>query len=162
MNSSLFMNYSIAYMSHDVNNFNITKRHYPDPEQLTLLLRKGVFPYDYIDDSCRFFETCLQPKDAFYSTLMKEDITDGDYEHARKVWSTFKMLNLGDYHDLYVKTDVLLSADVFENFRDKFMDCYKLDPAHYLTSHGLVWDTALKLSNAMLELLIDPDMHLFF
>ena len=87
-----------------------------DINKFILLLRKGVYPYEYMDSWERFNETSLPDKKAFYSELNLEDITDKDYEHAQKVFKDLKLKNLGDYHDLYVQSDTLLLADVFENF----------------------------------------------
>ena len=114
-----------------------------------------------MDDWARFYEAKLPPRDAFYSPLNDERITDGDYNHAQKVWSTFKSKTMGDYHDLYLRTDVLLLANAFENFRKTCMETYQHDPAHYYTSPGLSWDVLLKHSGVELELLTDYDMHLF-
>ena len=100
-------------------------------------------------------------QDKFYSSLSDEGITDSDYQHAKQVWDTFNCKDLGDYHDLYLKTDVLLLADVFENFRKTAMATYGLDPAHYLTLPGYSWDALLKLTNVELELLTDSNMYLF-
>ena len=84
-----------------------------------------------------------------------------DHEHAQNIWNKFNIMNLGEYHDLYLKTDVLLLADVFENFRKMCLDYYKLDAAHYFSAPGLAWDAALKKSGITLELFTDPDMYLF-
>ena len=105
-----------------------------------LLVRKGVYPYEHMDDFSRFDETCLPPQEAFYSSLSDEGISEEDYKHAHEVWDTFDCRNIGDYHDLYLKTDVLLLADVFENFRQTALSTYKLDPAHYYTLPGYSWD----------------------
>ena len=88
-------------------------------------------------------------------------ISDEDYKHWQAVWEAFSCTTLGDYHDLYLRTDVLLLADVFENFRRMCLHQYKLDPAHYYTSPGLSWDALLKHTGVQLELLSDVDMHLF-
>ena len=125
------------------------------------ILRKGVYPYEYIDSQERFDETQLPPIEKFYSSLTDESITQKDYEHAQTVWKTFKCKTLGDYHDLYLKTDVLLLADVFQKFRETCMNNYKLDPLHYYTAPGLSWDALLKYTQIDLELLTDLDMHLF-
>ena len=105
-----------------------------DLNKFVLLLRKGVYPYEYMDSWERFDETSLPDKEAFYSKLNLEDITDEDYEHAQKV---FGIKNLAEYHDLYVQSDTLLLADVFENFRDKCIEIYELDPAHFWSAPGL-------------------------
>ena len=100
-------------------------------------------------------------QDKFYSSLSDEGITDDDYKHAQQVWDTFNCATLGDYHDIYLETDVLLLADVFENFRRTALSTYKLDPAHYYTLPGYSWDALLKLTNVSLELLTEPDIYLF-
>ena len=102
----------------------------------------------------------LPDKEYFYSELNNEHITDEDCEHAQKVWSTFNIKNLGEYHDLYVQSDTLLLADVFENFRDKCIERYELDPAHFLSDPGLAWQACLKKTEVELELLTDNDMQL--
>ena len=131
-----------------------------DLNKFALLLRKGVYPYEYMDSWERFNETSLPDKKAFYSELNLEDITDKDYEHAQKVWKVFGIKNLGEYHDLYVQSDTLLLADVFENFRDKCIEIYELDPAHFLSEPGLAWQVCLKKTKVKLELLTDVDMLL--
>ena len=108
----------------------------------------------------RFNETSLPDKKAFYSELNLEDITDKDYAHAQKVFEEFKLKNLGDYHDLYVQSDTLLLADVFENFRNKCIEIYELDPAHFLSAPGLAWQACLKKTKVELELLTNIDMLL--
>ena len=108
----------------------------------------------------RLKQTQLPPREAFYSRLNDEGISDEDYTHAKKVWKTFEMKTLKDYHNLYNQVDVLLLADVFENFRDICIKNYKLDPTHYYTAPGLAWDAALKITEVELELLSDIDMLL--
>ena len=105
--------------------------------KFVLLLRKGVYPYEYMDCWERFDETSLPDKKAFYSELYLEDSTNEDYTHAQKVFEEFKLKNLGDFHDLYVQSDTFLFADVFENFRNKCIEIYELDPAHFLSASGL-------------------------
>ena len=139
--------------------FNILEECYKG-EKLSLVKRKGVYPYEYMDSLERFKENKIPPKEAFYSRLTGEGISDEDYEHVEKVWKVFGMKTLQDYHDLYNITDVLLLADVFENFRNVCMENYKLDPAHYFTAPGLAWDACLKITDVELELLSDIDMLL--
>ena len=127
-----------------------------------LLARKGVYPYDYVTSIEQLKETKLPPKEAFYSKLYDEEISDEDYQHALNVWNTFKCQTLQDYHDLYLKTDVLLLADVFENFRKTSLKYYKLDPCHYYTVPGLAWDACLKVTKQELQLLKDYDMLMMF
>ena len=125
-----------------------------------LLLRKGVYPYEYMDNWERFNETSLPSKESFYSNLNMEDIDNIDYRHGNNVFNKFKLNNLGDYHDLYVQSDTLLLADVFENFRDMCLKGYALDPAHFLLLPGLTWQACLKKTNVELELLTEYDMLL--
>ena len=143
------------------NGFNNLKSYYTG-DKLNLLKRKGVYPYEYMDLLERFNETKLPPKEAFYSRLTGKDISDEDYAHAQKVWDVFEMDNLQDYHNLYLETDVLLLADVFENFRNICIENYKLDPAYYYTAPSLAWDACLKMGDAKLELLTDVNMLLMF
>ena len=131
-------------------------------KQLSLLMRKGVYPYEYASSCKRFDDKQLPPKEAFYSKLADEGISGDDYKHAQEVWDEFDMKTFKDYHNLYNKSDVLLLADVFENFRDVCMKNYQLDPAWYYTAPGLAWDAALKKTGVELELLSDPDMLLMF
>ena len=128
----------------------------------SLLARKGVYPYDYVTSIDKLKETKLPPKEAFYSKLLNEEISDEDYQHALNVWKTFDCQTLQDYHDLYLKTDVLLLVDVFENFRKTCLKYYKLDPCHYYTAPGLAWDACLKLTKQKLKLLTDYDMLMMF
>ena len=127
-----------------------------------LLSRKGIYPYDYMSKIEKFSETQLPPKEDFYSKLNDCGVSDDDYNHAKKVWKEFGIKNLGEYHDLYLQSDVLLLADVFEEFRNVCIENYSLDPAWYYTSPGLSWDALLKHSGVRLELLTDPDMLLMF
>ena len=133
-----------------------------DLNKIFLLSRKGVYPYEYMDSWKRFKEESLPDKEYFYSKLNNEHITDEDYAHAQKVWSTFNIKNLGEYHDLYVQSDTALLADVFENFRDKCIEIYELDPAHFLSAPGLAWQACLKKTGVELELLTDNDMLIMF
>ena len=131
-----------------------------DLNKFILLLRKGVYPYEYMDSWEKFNKTSLPIKEDFYSHLNMEDIEDIDYRHGNNVFNNFKLNNLGDYHDLYVQSDALLVADVFENFRDMCLKEYELDPAHFLSLPGLAWQACLKKTNKELELLTDYDMLL--
>ena len=111
-------------------------------------------------DSWERFNETFPDKEAFYSKLNLEGITDEDYAHAQKVREVFEIKNLGEYHDLYVQSDTLLLADVLENFRNKSTEIYELDPAHFLSAPGLAWQACLKKSKVELELLTDIDMLL--
>jgi hypothetical protein len=129
-------------------------------EQKKLLLRKGVYPYDYMNSFTKLLETRLPQIDDFYSKLNNEHISKDDYEHAVKVWIAFMCKDMGDYHDLYLKTDVLLLADVFENFRNISMTNYGLDPAYYISTPAFGWDCMMKLTKIKLYQLHDIDMYL--
>ena len=108
------------------------------------------------------FNGTLPNKKDFYKCLNMEDITDIDYRHAKKVFRELEMNNLGDYHDLHVQSDTLLLADIFENFRNKFIANYELDPAYFLSAPGLTWQACLKKTGVELELLTYPNMLLMF
>jgi hypothetical protein len=123
-----------------------------------LLLRKGVYPYDYMNAWKRFEETQLPSIDDFASRLRQTVCDPADYEHAERVWSEFGCRTLKDYHDVYLKSDVLLLADVFEEFRTVCMKHYQLDPAHYVSAPQLSWDAMLKMTECTLELISDSEM----
>ncbi|GFW70243.1 c2H2-type domain-containing protein [Trichonephila clavipes] len=136
-------------------------KHYFDSEKIDLLLRKGVFPYDYFDSFEKCKDSCLPPISKFYNKLNEEAISVEDYNHACKVFNEFHLNNLGEYCDLYVKTDVLLLTDLFENFRKICMQTYKLDPCWYFTTPALSWDAMLLHTKVAIELFTDYDMLLF-
>ena len=122
------------------NTYNFCKG---DINKFVMLLRKGIYPYEYMDSWERFNETSLPSKKDFYSELILEDISDSDYEHAKKVFKKY-CKNMGDYHDLYVQTDTHLLPDVYENFRNKCLEIYGLDPSYFYSLPGLVWQACLK------------------
>ena len=128
---------------------------------LNLMSQKGAYPYDFMDSFEKFNQTELPNKDQFYSILNDQHITDDEYDYANKLWNTLMIKTMGEYHDLYLVSDVLLLTDVFENFRKTCMQYYKLDPCHYFTSPGLSWDAMLKMTNIKLELMTDIDMFQF-
>ena len=123
-------------------------------KKFAFLLRKGVYPYEYMDSWERFNKESLPDKEAFYSKINEEGITDKDYD-AQKVWEVNELKNLGEYHDLHVQSDTLLLADVFENFRNKCIEIYDPDPAHFVSAPGLAWQACLKKTGVKLELLTD-------
>ena len=129
--------------------FNHMKEHFGD-EHIPLLLKKQIYPYEYFDSCDKFKEQELPPIEAFYRTLSGEGITYDDYGHAQMIWQEFNLQTLGQYHDLYVLTDVLALADIFENFRDIFLNYHGLDAAHFYTSPGLAWQAALKMTGVKL------------
>ena len=158
-----FMSSSLGVLVNNLpkNGFkNISK--YYTPEEVELIKQKGFYPYEFMDTEEKFNNTKLPPREAFYSKLSGKGITEKNYKHACNVWNTFKMKTFKDYHKLYNETDVLLLADVFENFRNLCLKIYGLDPVYYYTAPGLAWDACLKMTNINLELLSDPNMLLMF
>ena len=140
-------------------NLKIIDKHYT-PEQARLLKQKGFFPYEYLDSIEKLKDPKPPIKKAFNSKLSGSGITEKNYNHVLNVWKTWNMKTFKDYLKLYNESDVLLLADVFENFRDLCIKIYGLDPAHYYTSPGLAWDACLKLTGIELELLSNIDMLL--
>ena len=143
-------------------------------EQRKLIVKKGVYPYEYMDCKEKFLETQLPPIEAFYSTLEETHIEVSAYEHATKVWNAFNCKTMGDYHDLYLKTDVLLLSDIFEAFRNACLNNYQLDPCNghcwgakengmwdgYYTLPNYAWDAMLKKTRIKLENITDVDIYL--
>ena len=163
IDSFKFMSQSLANL---VNNLpkealKFTREFFKKDKYINLMVKKGVYPYDYMDSFEKFNDSKLPSKEEFYSQLSDEHISDEHYAHAQKVWETFKMKNMGYYHDLHLHSDILLLADVFENFRKTCLEYYKLDPCQYFTSPGLSWDAMLKMTGIKLELMTDIDMFQF-
>ena len=141
-------------------------------ENLKLLKQKGAYPYEYMNSFKRFNEDKLCARKYFYSSTkdkkISEDgkISDGhvsfeDYMVCEKIWDKFNMKNMGDYHDHYLKKDVLFLADVFEKLIDTCLKYYELDPCHYFSAPGLSWDAMLKMTDVKLEKISDIDQYLF-
>ena len=160
------LNFMSSSLGASVNNLskdafkNLLKNY--TPGQAELLKQKGFYPYEYMDSVEKFKDKKLPPRKAFYSKLTGKGITEKDYKHACNVWNSFNMETMKDYHKLYNDSDVLLLADVFENFRDICLKIYGLDPVHYYTAPGLAWDACLKMTGISLELLNDVNMLLMF
>ncbi|KYN17530.1 hypothetical protein ALC57_10179 [Trachymyrmex cornetzi] len=127
-------------------------------EEFELLTRKGTFPYEYIDCVEKLQDTRLSSRELFFSSLMGDTVSESNYAHAVNVWQRFSIRTLGEYSDLYLKTDVLLLADIFRN---SYITSYGLDPAHYYTLPGFTWDAMLKHTRVRFELLTDIDMVMF-
>lgn len=147
---------AFAHLRHFINS-----QYGADPVKLALLLRKGVYPYTYFDSMDRFKETQLPPREAFYNDLKEEECSEEDYIHAQNVWTLFHMKTLQDYHDLYLKSDVLLLSCIIDQYRKECYESYGLDPTHYYTSPSLTWDAGLKFCKVKLELLQDEGMYMF-
>ena len=147
---------------------NLTKEDFKNlhkyftPKQAEILKQKGFYPYEYMDSEEKFNDTKPPPREAFCSKLSGKGISNKNYNRVLNVWNTFNMKIFKEYHELYNITDVLLLADVFENFRDLCLKIYGLDPVYYFTAPGLAWDACLKVTGVQLELLSDPNMLLMF
>ena len=109
----------------------------------------------------KFKETKLPERDKFFSSLKDFGISEKEYQRACNMWKVFRIKNLGEYHDLYLKTDVLLLCDVFEKFIATCLEYYSLDPCHYFSSPELSWDAMLKMTKIRPQKINDIDMHLF-
>ena len=155
IDSKQFMNSSLDSLVKNLsdNNFKYLSEKF-NGELLELVKEKGVYPYKYIGSFEKFSENKLPDKFNFFSSLKDECISEKDYERANNIWNAFKMNSMCDYHNLYLKTDVLLLADVFKKFIKMCLDYYGLDPCHYFSSPGLSWDAMLKMTGIELEHLI--------
>ena len=144
-----------------IEKFKITRDLFQDDEKFDKMIRKGVFPYEWLTCINSLAETKLPSKNAFYSRLNFSGISDEDYTQAKRVWTTFGMTSMREYHDLYLKTDALLLADVFENFRDMALKQFEVDLCHYLTAPSMFYDALLKMTRVKLELVSDREMSDF-
>ena len=145
-----------------LSNFKHFSSEFKNDSVAELLLPKNVYMYDYMNDESKFLETNLPPKKAFYSHIKKTHISEDDFQHACKVFETFDSANLGDYSDLYLKTDVLLLCDIFENFRNISPRDYSLDPCQFYSAPGLSWSAMLRMTKVKLQLLTDIDDLILF
>lgn len=141
------------------NDFKNLRNYFVSKDEFDLVRRKGVYCYDYVDSMKRYEETELPPRSNFFNKLTSEHISEQEYEHAQKVWETFKINNLGEYTDLYLKCDVLLLADVFEKFRNISLCHYQLDPCYYVSSPALSWDAMLLYTEVELDLISDVEIY---
>ena len=149
IDSMLFLNSSLDKLVKNLNNFKYLSNVFKD-KQLELVKKKGIYPYEYMNRFKRFKENCLPDKDCFFNYLKDCEISDEEYSRGIDVWNIFNIKNLGEYHDLYLKTDVLLLCYVFEKFIDVYLKDYGLDPCHYFSSPGLAWDAMLKTTGIKL------------
>ena len=153
---------SMQFMADSLDNLvKYNKGNLPITQEFDLEMQKGVYPYEYMDSWEKFLEPQLPPLEAFYSTLNECGINTEDYQRAQEVWKKYDCKNLGDYHDIYLYSDVTQLADVFQNFRRMCMEYYDLDPANFYTAPGLSWSALLKKTNAQLDLLTDYGMYRF-
>ncbi|XP_072400352.1 uncharacterized protein [Diabrotica undecimpunctata] len=164
VDSFRFLPHSLDNLSKTLNNNQCLElqKYCRSNEEFGLLRQKGVFPYSYLDNFSKLGEVSLPTQEEFFDILKGEGISDEKYLRAKRVWEVFNCNTLGEYSDVYLKSDILLLADVFENFRHNCLFNYKLDPAQYLTAASLSWDAMLRKTNVQLELLTDIDMLHFF
>ena len=125
-----------------------------------LLLRKEIYPYKYMDDWEKFSEKELPEKEKFSRNLNLENITDENYIPAKRFYRDFEIKNLGEYHDLYLRSDVILLTDVFESFRKMCLEINELGPVKFVLAPGLAWEAVLKMAQVELDLITDIDMLL--
>ena len=156
-----FMNSSLDALVKNCETLPLTESVYTQQYKMDLLKRKCVYPYDYMDSFDRFEEDHLPTRESFYNKLSEEECSPENYAHAQNVWKTFDCKTLGDYHDLYVTTDTLFLADVFERFRNFCIENYGLDPAHYISLPSFAWDSFLAMTGVKLELIKDQEMFEF-
>ncbi|XP_047024710.1 uncharacterized protein LOC124633507 [Helicoverpa zea] len=143
----------------NVADFKHLKSFFIDEDLLRLCLKKGVYCYEYINSWKKYEETQLPDRNKFYSRLTSETVSEEDYNHALTVWNKFRINNIGEYTDLYLKCDVLLLCDIFEKFRSMSLKHYGLDPCHYVSSPSLSWDAMLLITQVELDLLSDIEMY---
>ena len=156
-------NYNIDFNKELIKRFtNICEFCNEGINKFILLLRKDVYSYEYMDSWEIFDETLFPIEESFYCSLYMEGITDVDHRHAKRVFKKLNNKNLGDYHDLYVQSDTVLLADVFENFRNKCIEICEVDLDHFLSAPGLAWQACLKKTELKLELLTNSGILLMF
>ena len=160
IDSMLFMSSSLDKLVKNLNDFKCLSDVFKD-KHLELVKKKGIYPYEYMNSFKIFKEDKLPDKDCFFNSLKDCGITDEEYSRAIDVWKVFNIKNLGKYHDLYLKTDVLLLCDVFEKSIDVCLGDFGLNPCHYFSSPGLSWDAMLKMTGIKLEKIKDIDTYLF-
>src|SRR3989454_192059 len=165
IDSFQFMNSSLNNLVTDLKQGGMDQFKYVNQEFgqfAELLTRKGIYPYSYMNKWGKFdVSTKKLERKHFRNDLTGDEISDEDFKFYKTVCKKLKIKTLGEYHDLYLKSDVLLLTDVFENFRKTCLEYYKLDPCHYFSAPGLTWDACLKMADISLELISDIDKYLF-
>ena len=126
-----------------------------------LILKKAIFPYEYLSSFEKLNESQLPSKEYFYSSISNSHISDEEYAHANNIWNRFNIKSLGEYSDIYLKIDVFLLTDIIEKFRNVCLSMYGLDPAHFYTLPGFSWSAMLKYTKVELELISDLEMIQF-
>ncbi|WP_375703111.1 DNA polymerase, partial [Bartonella sp. CL34QHWL] len=141
--------------------FKITRHQFPNTTDFKLLRKKGSVPYSFYTSHESYNVTYLE-KSMFFDELKNEMAPDSAYDEAKVIWDHFKISNHGEYIDLYLKTDVILLADLFEKFRDVNLNYFQIDPCHCYSAPGLTWQAGLKYTGINLELLTDTNILLTF
>ena len=141
--------------------FKNVSKGFTNDEQFLLMIQKGIYPYDYIDNYDKLLEKQLPKKKFFNNKLSNSKCSEKDYSQAQLVWKTFNCKSFMDYHNIYLKSDVLLLADVWESFREVCNTSHKLDVEYYYTLPSFSWDAMLKLTKVELELITDIEQYLF-
>lgn len=162
LDSLKFLSASLSELADNLKDFPYLEKEFSclSKQNLALLKKKGVFPYDYVDSFKKYSEPKLPSHQNFINKLSKSNITIEEYKRAKHIWKQFKIRNLGEYSDLYLKTDVMLLVDIFETFRTKSKKTYGLDPAHYLTLPGYTWDAMLLFTKVNLQLFNDEQLEM--
>jgi hypothetical protein len=163
--SLAFLNSSLATLAANLHskgeeNFACVNRFVRNPAKRKYFFQKGVYPYSYMNCEDKLEERSLPPIEDFKNDLSGEELPLSDYEFAQKVWEAFSCETMQDYMEIYLLCDVLLLADVFENFRQKSLEDYGLDPAHYFSTPHFTMDAFLKQSQTSLELILDINQYL--
>lgn len=161
IDSFLFLNASLDKLSKSLNDndFIHTSKFFNTTDQFDLMRKKGIYPYDYMSSFSKYLDESLPPKELFYNSLLNQHISDSEYRHAQRVWKQFNINDMGEYTDLYLKCDILLLTDIFENFRNMSLHYFKLDPAYYVTAPGFSWDAMLLYTDVRLELITDLEIY---
>ena len=159
--SYLFLNKSLDYLTGTIDDDDRISLKQEFGENYKLLTKKGIYPYDYFDNTKEYNEQKLPNKEEFFNKINNKNISDEDYNHAKNVFEKFKCENLLDYSILYLKSDICHLSDVFQKFSKFAYETYELDPRHSFTLPGFSWQSMLKMTKIELELISDPDMYLF-
>ena len=159
--SYLFLGKSLDYLTGTIDDDDRISLKQEFGKNYKLLTKKGIYPYDYFDNTKKYNEQKLPNKEEFFNKINNKNISDEDYNHAKNVFEKFKCKNLLDYSILYLKTDICHLSDVFQKFSNFAYETYELDPRHSYTLPGFSWQAMLKLTKIELELISDPDIYLF-
>lgn len=162
LDSFRFLHFPLAELAKSLTSDQCIETRKEFDSNFELMRQKGIFPYSFVDSMEKLDETTIPTMSEFYDTLREEHISQTEYDRASKVWRTFKCKTLGEYSDIYLKSDVLLLTDIFESYRSVCLRHYKLDPTQYYTVPGFSWDAMLRYTSVELELLTDINMLHFF